>query len=153
MSAKSQIKNMQTIFQLISMDLGYIHGERECGPNGAKKEFLDKSAAILRALGKDLAFKEMKVNKNPAGIAVSGDVSLYGVWNDGNGLYFKIEEPIKPFDAFLYRHITGMKDYTGGENQWLPCHIFAYGEYEELIHTLSALRKPLGTEVRHAHAA
>ena len=131
------------------MDLGYIYGERESGPNGAKKEFLTKSAAFLRALGKDLDLKEMQVKTNPAGIAVSGDVSLYGMWNGGNGLYFKIEEPVKPFSAFLYRHITSMKDYRGGSNQWLPCAIFEDGDYDRVIDTLLALHKPSETEVRH----
>jgi hypothetical protein len=150
MSIQSQKKNMRTIFQLISMDLGYIHGERECGPNGAKREFLTKSAAFMRALGKDLCLKEMKVNTNHAGIAVSGDVTLYGMWDDGSGLYFKLEEPIKPFSAFLYRSITHMKDYSGGQNEWLPCSVFEDEDYDKLVSTLSALRKPTGTEVRHA---
>jgi len=132
------------------MDLGYIYGERESGPNGAKKEFLTKSAAFLRALGKDLDLKEMQVKTNPAGIAVSGDVSLYGMWSGGNGLYLKIEEPVKPFSAFLYRHITSMKDYRGGNNQWLSCAIFEDGDHNKIIDTLSALRKQAETEVRHA---
>jgi len=150
MSIQTQKKNMQTIYSLISMDLGYNYGERESGPNGAKKEFLSKSAVFLRALGKELCFKEHKVTTNPAGIAVSGDVTLRGMWGDGNGLYFKIEEPVKPFSAFLYRHTTSMKDYAGIQNQWLPCSIFEHGDYEGLIDTLSALRKPMPEEVRRA---
>ncbi len=50
MSLKSQKDNMNAIYSLISIDLGYIYGERESGPNGAKKSFLTKSAAFLRAL-------------------------------------------------------------------------------------------------------
>ena len=150
MSAQSQRKNMQAIYSLISMELGYIYGERENGPNGAKKEFLTKSAAFLRALGKDLNLIEMQVKTNPAGIAVSGDVSLYGMWSGGNGLCFKIEEPVKPFSAFLYRHIIGMKDYSGGSNQWLPCSIFGDRDYDRVIDTLSPLRKQPETEANHA---
>jgi hypothetical protein len=152
MSVKTQQKNMQTIYSLISMDLGYIYGERESGPNGAKKEFLSRSAVFLRALGKELNFKEMKVTTNPSGIAVSGDVTLHGIWGEGNGLYFKIEEPVKPFAAFLYRHTTSMKDYSSGHNQWLACSVFEDGDYGKLIKTLSELRKPMETEVRR-HAA
>ena len=150
MSIQTQKKNMRTIFQLISMELGYIYGENECGPNGAEKEFLSKSAAFLRTLGKDLDLKEMQVRTNPAGIAVSGDVTLHGMWNDGSGIYFQINQPARPFNSFLYRSVKHMKDYTGGPNQWLPCDMFAGSGYEELIETLSALRKPSGTEVRHA---
>jgi hypothetical protein len=141
MLEKSQKQNMKDIARLVSMDLGYIYGERESGPNGAKKVFLSKSAAFLRALGKDLGLKEMKVNTNPGGIAVSGDVTLYGMWSEGNGIYFNITEPLRPFNSFLYRHIKGMKDFTGGPNQWLPCAVFEDEDYQRLIGALLALRK------------
>ena len=141
MSAASQQKNMQDIFQLVSMDLGYIHGEYGEGTYGAKRIFLRKSAAFLRALGKDLGFIDMKVTTNPAGIAVSGDVTLMGLWSEGNGLYFQINEPLRPFNSFLYRSIKHMKDYTGGSNQWLPCAMFEIGAYESVVMTLSMLRR------------
>ena len=140
MSVKSQQANMKTIHNLVSQDLGYIHGERESGPNGAKKQFLSKSAAFLRALSNDLGLKEFKVTTNPSGIACSGDVTLRGIWGDGNGLYFQINQPIQPFDSFLYRTIKSMKDYNGGRNQWLDCSLFAAGRYESLIETLMELR-------------
>ena len=135
------------------MDLGYIHGERESGPNGAKKLFLSKSAAFLRALAKDLCFKEHKVTTNPAGIAVSGDVTLRGMWGEGNGLYLQISQPINPFPAFLYRDITGMKDYAGGANQWLNCAYFADGDYHRIIHILSSLRKKADETEANKYAA
>ena len=143
MSIKSQQANMKTIHSLVSQDLGYIYGERESGPNGAKKQFLSKSAAFLRALGNDLGLKEFKVRTNPGGIAVSGDVTLMGIWSDGTGLYFQLDQPLKPFDNFLYRTIKSMKDYSGGYNQWISCDLFATGEYEQLIGTLLKLRKPM----------
>ena len=140
MSVKSQQQNMKTIHNLVSQDLGYIHGERESGPNGAKKQFLSKSAAFLRALGNDLGLKEFKVTTNPGGIAVSGEITLMGMWGDDNGLYFQINQPLQPFNAFLYRSIKNMKDYSGGHNQWLPCDMFAVGDYERLIKTALELR-------------
>jgi hypothetical protein len=143
MSVSSQKKNMLDIHRLISRELGYISGERESGPNGAKKIFLTKSAAFLRALGKDLSFSEMKVLTNPAGIAVSGEVSLYGMWGERNGLYFQINQPIQPFDAFLYRTITSMKDYSGGPNQWASCSLFEDQEYDRLLRILSGLREEI----------
>jgi hypothetical protein len=141
MSIKSQQANMKTIHALVSQDLGYIYGERESGPNGAKKQFLSKSAAFLRALSNDLGLKEFKVHTNPSGIACSGDVTLRGIWSDGNGLYFQINQPLQPFNAFLYCTIKSMKDYNGGRNQWLDCDLFASGEYERLINTLLELRE------------
>lgn len=147
MSIKSQQQNMQLISRLISRDLGNIYGEKESGPNGAKKEFLSKSAAFLRVLGNDLGFKEFKVTKTPQGIAVSGEVTLIGLWGDGNGLYFKIDQPLLPFDGFQYRSIQHMKDYSGGRNQWLPCSVFGEKDYETLLDTLTALRRSDNSEV------
>ena len=132
---------MKIIHGLVSQGLGYIYGERESGPNGAKKQFHTKSAAFLRALGNDLGFKEFKVTNNYAGIAVSGEITLMGMWSDGNGLYFQINEPIQPFNSFLYRSIKHMKDYSGGYNQWLSCDIFKTGDYENLTDIMLTLRK------------
>ena len=140
MSIKSQKKNMQNIHSLVSQDLGYIDGERECGPNGAKKHFHTKSASFLRALGNDLGFKEFKVSNNHGGIAVSGEITLMGMWSDGNDLYFQLEQPIRPFNSFLYREIKHMKDFSGGTNQWLDCDMFRAGDYEKLIDNMLALR-------------
>lgn len=140
---------MKTIHSLVSQDLGYIYGDRESGPNGAKKQFHSKSAAFMRGLGNDLGFAEFKVRNNHGGIAVSGEITLMGMWSDGNGLYFQINQPMQPFNAFLYRTIKNMKDYSGGQNQWLPCSQFSTGDYERLINTLSELREP-SEVVRHA---
>jgi hypothetical protein len=153
MSIKSQQANMKAIHAFVSHGLGYIYGERESGPNGAKKQFLFKSAAFLRALGIDLGLKEFKVSANPGGIAVSGDVTLRGMWNEGNGLCFIIEQPIQPFGAFLYQTVKSMKDCSGGRNQWLSCNLFAGGEYERLIKTLLELRGQIGLTEADRHAA
>ncbi len=148
MSIKSQQANMKAIYSLVSRNLGYIHGNSESGPNGAKKQFLTKSASFLRALGKDLGFTDMKVSTNPGGIAVSGEITLMGMWSEGNGLYLQIFQSVTRRQEFLYRHISGMKDYTGGANQWITCSSFVDGDYEKLMKTLLALRKPTG-EIRH----
>jgi PRTRC genetic system ThiF family protein len=150
MSIKTQRKNMQTISSLVSQDLGYIGSERESGPNGAKKQFHIKAAAFLRALGGDLGFKDYKVTKNYGGIAVSGEITLMGMWGEGNGLYLQISQPITQQREFLYRHITHMKDYSGGNNRWMPCGIFADGDYEKLLDILSALRDAPKEEIRAA---
>ena len=150
MSVQSQKKNMKTIHRLISRDLGYIYGEREGGPNGEKKDFHTKSAAFLRALAKDLGFRESKVMNNYGGIAVSGEITLMGMWGENNGLYLQISQPVMCWQSFLYRSISHMKDYTGGENRWLPVSLFAGGKYEDLLDMLLALRKTSKEEVNHA---
>ena len=124
-----------------------MHGIFKSGPNGAKKEFLDKSATFMRALAKDLCFTEWKVNKNPAGIAVSGEVYLYGDWGADSGLFFEITQHIQPFDSFLYRTTTGMKSSKGGQNQWMPMCLFADGDYNKLIELLMGLKNALAREI------
>jgi hypothetical protein len=48
---------------------------------------------------------------------------------------------LRPFNSFLYRSIKYMKDCSGGYNQWLPCELFAAGDYDALLDILLALRK------------
>ena len=146
MSIQSQKKNMKAIFNLVSQDLSYIYGERESGPNGAKKQFHTKSKAFLRALGNDLGLNEFKVSNNYGGIAVSGEIDLKGLWSDGNGVYFEISQSITGRQEFLYRHISHMKDYRGGPNQWLPVELFEAADYEAVLDMLLSLKKPASAE-------
>ena len=136
MSIKSQQQNMKTIHGLVSQELGYIYGERESGPNGAKKQFHTKSKAFLRALGNDLGFKEFKVTNNYGGIAVSGEITLMGMWTDTNGLYLQLSQSLSNRQDFLYRYIRNMKDYSGSPNQWLDFSLFKNGDYEKLMKTV-----------------
>ena len=144
MSLKSQQQNMKTIHGLVSRNLSYIHGERESGPNGAKKIFHTRSKAFLRALGNDLGFTDFKVTNNYGGIAVSGEITLIGMWGEDNGLCLQLFQSVTLKQDFMYRTIKHMKDYTGGTNQWLPIELFAEGDYERLIDTVSALNMPKG---------
>lgn len=124
---------MRRLGELLSHDLGYIFGERESGPNGEKKEFLDKGKRFLNQLGKDLNFTEMTVDKNPAGIAVSGEVTLMGIWSKGNGLYVQLSEPAFGGYCVLYREIKHLKDYTGGHNNFLTTKYMQETEYRQMV--------------------
>ncbi len=139
MSIKSQQNNMKAIYNLIQKELGYCYGDKESVPNGAKKVFLSKSAAFLRALAKDLRFREYKININPGGIAVSGEVSLYGMWGDSNGIYLQISNPCYSLQGFLYRKIKHINDYTGECNIWLSEELFMNGDYEVVLNILSSI--------------
>lgn len=151
MSMQSQQKNMKKIHSLVSQNLGYIYGQRENGPNGAKKQFHSTSKAFLRALGNDLGFMEFQVTANPGGIAVSGEITLMGIWSEGSGLYLQIFQSVTGRQDFLFRSIKHMKDSSGGHNQWLRSDLFANGEYERLTDMLLKLRNPTpDKEVRHA---
>jgi len=153
MSLKSQQANMKAIYSLVSQNLSYIHGESETGPNGAKKQFHTKSAAFLRALGRDLGLKEFTVSKNYGGIAESGEITLMGLWSEGNGVYFQLSQSVAGRNDFLYRHIAHTEDYSGGSNQWLNCDLFKDGDNEAVLDTLLALRKSTDTEAVSRNAA
>ena len=94
MSIKSQEGHMRQLALLLTTDLGCIFGERESGPNGSKKAFLNVGKVFLRALAKDLGLHEVTVSANSGGIAVSGTCSLYGMWED-RGIAVWIEQRLK----------------------------------------------------------
>lgn len=141
MSVKSQQENMGRLYELLSQDLGYIWGERESGPNGAKKVFLNLGKVFLRALAKDLGLRDVVVKSNAAGIAVSGECCLYGMWEDG-GIYVCMEQPVfGGEDVILYRTIRSLKDHRGGHNNYICLSELKTMPYEHLLQRLSALRK------------
>lgn len=131
----SQQKLTQEIHKLLSEDLGYICGDKESGPNGNKKIFLDKSARFLRQLAKDLNFQEFKVRRNNGGIAISGEITLYGIWGNDNGVMFELTQALL-LNEFLYRTIDALNDYRGGYNQWIGYEVFERGDYESLLSIL-----------------
>ena len=108
-----------------------------------KVAWLATGRSVLRALGKELAFDDMRVTVNKAGIAVSGEVTLMGIWNDRemrerdqNGIYLQTASPAMMYGthyqlrveppAFMWRTIKHLKDYSGSMNRWL-----SYTEFNE----------------------
>ena len=141
MSHKSQEKNMRKLAGLLSRDLSYIWGERESGPNGDKKVFLNTGKVFLRALAKDLGLRDVSVSANAGGIAGSGECSLIGMWRS-NGLYIDISQP--PYNrenVLLYRTVRHSKDYTGGRNLYLTRRDLEEMSYPDLLFVLAALRE------------
>jgi hypothetical protein len=153
MSIKSQKANMKSIYGLVSEELGHIYGPKESGPNGNKVVFHRKSKAFLRALGNDLGLKEFKVTNNYGGIAVSGEIALMGLWSDGNGIYFELSQSLSRKQEFLYRSISHIKDYRGGQNMRINGNLFKTADYEAVLKSLLALKSPTEAEVVNRHAA
>lgn len=141
MSDKSQETNMRKLANLLRQDLGYISGEKECGPNGAKRKFLNVGRTFLRGLAKDLGLRDYKVTSNAGGIAVSGECILMGLWDEG-GIYLNLSQSTcDGGQVAYYRTIRHLKDYTGGYNHWLTRDDLETFSYEKLLFTLSALRR------------
>ncbi len=63
MSIKSQEGHMRQLALLLTADLGCIFGERESGPNGSKKAFLNVGKVFLRTLAKDLGLHEVNAER------------------------------------------------------------------------------------------
>lgn len=141
MSIKSQEKNMRKLADLLSRDLGYIWGEKESGPNGDKKVFLDTGKSFLRTLAKDLGLRDVKVRTSPGGIAISGSCSFIGMWKE-NGIYIQISQSSVGSNLdVLYRTVRHKDDYTGGHNCWLSRRDLARMSYRQFLDTLLMLRK------------
>lgn len=139
MPMNTQEKNMRRLSELMGQDLTYIGGPKECGPNGAKKEFLDKGRTFLRAAAKDLGFTESRVTVNPAGIGAPGDVSLYGMWSEGSGVYVMLEPNLCWGDCVLYRTITALNGGKPGDNRFLSLRAFSNGSYSQFLNLVRSM--------------
>ena len=141
MSVRSQEKNMRKLAGLLSRDLSYIWGERESGPNGDKRVFLNTGKTFLRALAKDLGLQEYNVSANPGGIAVSGDCSLIGMWHS-SGIYVMITQASFGLEELvLYRETRYIRDYSSSRNQFLPRDALKTMSYSILLDTFRTLQK------------
>lgn len=85
-----------------------------------KERFREIGIKAMEELARILELKEYRVSFNPGGIAVSGDLTLMGMWTEGNGVYISMNKdfPGKPYGDVLYRQIKHMADYTGGPNNY-----------------------------------
>lgn len=141
MSIKSQETNMRRLAVLLSQDLSYIWGDKEQGPNGAKKTFLNLGKVFLRALAKDLGLRDVKVLSNAGGIAVSGECCLYGMWPSG-GLFLCISQPVcGTQDVLLYRSIRDLQDHKGGYSHYVRLNELRTLAYPALLARLSELNR------------
>lgn len=140
MSVKSQENNMRRLSALLRNDLGGICGEKESGPNGDKKTFLHVGNVFLRALAKDLGLHNATVVSNSAGIGVSGECCLTGMW-ETSGIHICLSQMTGSRNVLLYRSIRSAKDHKGGCNHFLSRDDFAAMRYDSLLRGLLALRK------------
>lgn len=141
MSSKSQERNMRQLAALLSQDLGYVFGEKESGPNGAKRSFLNVGKRFLRDLARDLGLQNVQVTSNAAGIGVSGECCLMGMWENGGICVVLTQMHCAEERVMCYRTIRNMKDHKGGRNVFLARRELEKLTYEQLLKKFSALRK------------
>ncbi len=106
-----------------------------------KERFRSIGIKAMEELAQILELKEYKINFNPGGIAVSGDLILMGMWSEGNGVYVSMNKnfPEAAWGKVLYRNIKHMEDYTGGPNNYLEFKLL--GKTKEVKRKILALRK------------
>ena len=146
MSIKTQTVNMKTLAELLSQDLGYIFGERESGSNGAKCQFHSKARAFLTGLQKDLGMVGWNIRTNKAGIAVSGEVTLRGLWKSGNGLRVEISQDLMNNHVLHYGPINGMNDHASGFAVYVPLDTLRQANYAKLVLDFLAFREDFQDE-------
>lgn len=104
-------ENMHTLTLLSSSELNGYNSQAAYNKN----RYLKMGRSVLRAVAKHLNLVEYKVHVNKAGIAVSGDITLIGLSDNGKGIYISMSSPVlfgRP-PHFFYRLVTHMKDYSG----------------------------------------
>ncbi len=106
-----------------------------------KEQFKRVGKKAMKELADLLELKEVDIDFNQGGIAVSGDLRLMGMWGPENGVYVMMNKdfPNMPGGQVLYRSIKHMRDFSGGVNQWLPYE--ALKSPEELKQRILTLRK------------
>ncbi len=96
-----------------------------------KAVYLSLGRSVLRSLAKALDLKEFKVSINRAGPAVSGDITLIGMWDSKDGIYVNLSSPAmfkeNGQEIFYWRSVTAMDDYTGGRNMNMTYEALAEG--------------------------
>lgn len=108
---KTMIKNFNQLATIVELrELSY-------NPRN-KQEFKVVGTRVMKELAKLLDLKESRVSFNPGGIAVSGDLSLMGMWEEGRGIYVHISGK-GITETIMYRTIKHMKDFSGGHNRWM----------------------------------
>ena len=95
-----------------------------------KEQFKKVGVKAMRELAKLLDLPEIDIHFNRGGIAVSGDLTLIGMWSDGNGIYISMNKdfPDRPWGGVLYRTVKHMKDYTGGSNNYFEFALLQFPE-------------------------
>jgi len=95
-----------------------------------KEKFKKVGEKAMTELALLLDLKEFTYHFNPGGIAVSGDLTLMGMWGPENGVYVTMNKdfPNAPWGQVLYRSIKHMKDYTGGPNKWFGYELLQFPE-------------------------
>ena len=109
-----------------------------------KKEFKRLAMKYFRDMAKTMQsytsnpVTDTEVSFNPGGIAVSGDISFRGMFDENQGFHLFFN--LGGFgDYITYRSIKDMKDYSGGPNRQMP--LSELSEPSNVMRKLYSLKK------------
>lgn len=114
--------------QMRELALLMLNGESGSYNEDFKQRFCKIGKKAMKELAGLLELKEYDINFNPGGIAVSGDLRLMGMWDDGTGVYISINKdfPNKSWGDVLFRTIKHMRDFSGGTNQYFKFSLLQF---------------------------
>ncbi|MDO9184486.1 MAG: SNF2-related protein [Bacteroidia bacterium] len=124
---------------------GYMgdNGDSEIANGAAKQDFKSLGKKAFKELAEYLGLKQYDVNFNPGGPAVSGDLTLMGMFTPDNGIYISMNKDGMQ-SGILYRSIKHMKDYSGGSNNYFREGDLNHPEeIKEKVYRLLKLDQPL----------
>ena len=112
----------------------YIDGYLEEDPNSqneianglAKQNFKRIGKKAFNELALYLGLSQFQVNFNPGGPAVSGDLSLSGMFTKDKGVYINMSKDGSA--EVLFRSIANPKDSSGGVNEYFSSTKFSHPE-------------------------
>lgn len=94
---------------------------------------------LAEALGLDPADYDLR--SNPAGIAVSGEITLHADW-----IYVQVSQGWSERTGILFRSCQSRQDYTGGQNHFAPLEMLdEIDELTSLCRRIHGDRPSMGT--------
>jgi Helicase conserved C-terminal domain/SNF2-related domain len=124
---------------------GYMgdNGDSEIANGATKQDFKSLGKKAFKELAEYIGLKQYDVNFNPGGPAVSGDLTLMGMFAPDNGIYISMNKDGMQ-SGILYRSIKHMKDYSGGSNNYFREGDLNHPEeIKEKVYRLLKLDQPL----------
>ena len=109
--------NNSTLEKLVRFLLDYPAVDGFMDNGSVKKTFNRLGRKAFSELAKFLGLNDYKVDFNPGGIAVSGDLTLRAMVTPHVGIYLQLTHDGLG-NQVLYRTIKHLKDYTGGGNNY-----------------------------------
>lgn len=123
-------KNLVQFTQSESMNVGYNEDRKAEFVRLARAHFKKVKSLLIESQ----ACKDVVVDYNKAGIAVSGELTLRAEFKDGGAVTAQLSLCMFSGDYGYFRATQGLKDYTGGRNRAMTADLAS--DPEKLVYAL-----------------